>query len=454
MMFTLEWLASFLQEFTGQLKNRSIDHVYTDSRLEKQNGLFIPIIGENFDGHDFAEQAIDNGATAILWDTTKKLPANIPSTFPVFKVDNTINALQQIAFHYRHEVNPTVIGITGSNGKTSTKDIVAAVMNRKYRTHFTDGNLNNHIGLPLTILTMPTNTEVLVLEMGMNNFGEIQTLSEIANPDYAVITNIGESHIEFLGSREGIAKAKLEITSGLAEEGQLIVDGDEALLQHVHHKRNVQTCGFHKNNQKRISSVQLKHQQTIFKLNDEPYTIPFLGEHHAKNAAFAILLGELLHIEKEEIQTAFSNMEKTAMRFEWITGRNEATLINDAYNASPTSMKAAIRVVKQLAHFQEKILVLGDVLELGEQSESYHCSIAEEITKPITKVFTFGNDAKYITEALKAKQMTDEILAMHYTSQDALVTDLNPYLNQNTVILFKASRGLRLEAIINQLIEY
>src|SRR5699024_1235287 len=186
-----------------------IETVVTDSRLKVKQSLFVPLIGDQFDGHQFVEGALNNGAVAILWQEDRELPPSVPKQVPVFFVKNTLDALQQLASLYRNKVDPIVVGITGSNGKTTTKDIVSSVVKTTYKTHFTQGNLNNHIGLPLTILGMPNDAEVLILEMGMNHFNEIDLLSKIARPDYAIITNIGESHIEHLGSREGITKAKL-----------------------------------------------------------------------------------------------------------------------------------------------------------------------------------------------------------------------------------------------------
>ena len=239
-MLTLTYIKTVFPEIKGKLSNEN-QHVeiMTDSRERVDNGLFIPIIGERFDAHQFIEQAIENGAVAALWDRKKEIPSTIPESFVFFFVDDTAQALQQLAKKYRQDVNPIVIGITGSNGKTTTKDLVSSVLATKYRTHRTVGNFNNEIGMPLTILQMKDDTEVLVVEMGMSDFGEIDRLTNIAQPDYAIITNIGESHIEHLGSREGIAKAKLEITNGLKRDGKLLIDGDEKLLDICKEKKNV-----------------------------------------------------------------------------------------------------------------------------------------------------------------------------------------------------------------------
>src|SRR5690625_4622464 len=194
MLFTVKWLSAEFTENKGNAESEAeIFEVSTDSRKRMHRALFVPIIGENFDGHNYVLQAVEKGAAAILWDKKKQLPSGLPEDLPVFFTDDTITALQKIAKNYRMEIDPIVIGITGSNGKTTTKDMVRAVVETTYRTHYTLGNLNNHIGLPLTILSMKRDTEVLVLEMGMNQFGEIDKLSRLAKPDYSIITNIGES---------------------------------------------------------------------------------------------------------------------------------------------------------------------------------------------------------------------------------------------------------------------
>lgn len=448
MLFTTKWTSDFFTNFRGKAQDIiEINEVTTDSRKKVKKSLFIPIVGENFDGHNYVKQAFDNGAVAVLWDENKSLPTFLPTDFPVFFVDNTLTALQKLATQYRKDVNPIVIGITGSNGKTTTKDLVAAMVKTTYQTHYTDGNFNNHIGLPLTVLTMNRETEMLVLEMGMGDFGEIDLLSKIARPDYAIITNIGESHIEFLGSRKGIAKAKSEIVNGLKENGTVIIDGDEDLLKPMSKQNNVITCGFNKDNHVIIDHIAINQKETNFRLSDgTTYAVPLLGKHHAKNATFAIVLGEQLGINKEKRKRALHTLKHTAMRFELIQGINDVSIINDAYNASPTSMKAAIEVVKQMNGFTEKVLILGDVLELGKHSEEMHRSVADVIELPITTVFTFGTDAAFIASAVK--ETHPSIKTSHFTEKEELIKQLQPYLNKNSLLLFKASRGLQFETLI------
>ncbi|RDW17927.1 UDP-N-acetylmuramoyl-tripeptide--D-alanyl-D-alanine ligase [Oceanobacillus chungangensis] len=452
MLFTTNWLSEQFTDYRGDAKILiEIEAVNTDSRVQLKKSLFVPIVGDNFDGHDYVKQAINNGAVAVLWEKGRSLPAFIPTDFPVFFVEDTLTGLQLLATNYREYVNPIVIGITGSNGKTTTKDLVAAMMKSTYITHYTDGNFNNHIGLPLTILSMEKNTEVLVLEMGMSGFGEIDLLSKIAKPDYAIITNIGESHIEYLGSREGIAKAKLEIINGLKNDGVLIIDGDEPLLTQHNNYPNTIACGFNVENDIVISDVKISLEVTSFVLSDSTdYDVPLLGKHHAKNATYAIILGEQLGIDLNKRKKALLDLEQTSMRFELMNGRHDVSIVNDAYNASPTSMKAAIEVVKQMKGFKNKILVLGDVLELGEHSEQMHQSIADVIHSPITAVYTYGNYSKAISTAVLKKN--EKIECNHFTEKDALLQALEPYLEKETILLFKASRGLQFETLIKEIL--
>ncbi|MCM3739135.1 UDP-N-acetylmuramoyl-tripeptide--D-alanyl-D-alanine ligase [Oceanobacillus luteolus] len=427
-----------------------IERVTTDSRVKAPNSLFIPIVGENFNGHDYVEQAIENGAIAVIWDEKEQLPASIPNDFPVFFTTDTTKGLQDLAAEYRNRIDPIVIGITGSNGKTTTKDLVSAIVKTTYRTHATLGNFNNQIGLPLTILDMPEDTEVLVLELGMSGFGEIDLLTNIAKPDYAIITNIGESHIEFLGSRQGIAKAKLEIVNGLKEDGCLIVDGDEQLLQEIQPAGfRMLRCGFSDDNDMQVTRAEVTLEGTSFSLsNGSEFQVPLFGEHHAKNAAYAIQIGEQLKIPLEKQKAGISSLAYTSMRFELLQAENGATVVNDSYNASPTSMKAAIEVIKQMDGFATRILVLGDVLELGTFADEMHRSIATVISSPITHLYTYGNHAKLIKDNVNNRAIT----CQHFETKTELVVELKKQLTEDCLVLFKASRGLEFESMVNEIV--
>ncbi len=451
-MFTLNYLKKLFPTTIGNVLNHfKIDHIMTDGRKQVNNALFVPIIGDKFNGHKFIDQAIENGAIASFWDEKESIPNQLPENFVLFIVKDTLIALQQLAKEYRDIVNPIVIGITGSNGKTTTKDLLKSVLQTERKTHATAGNFNNHIGLPLTILDMPKDTEVLVAEMGMNDFGEIDTLTQIAKPDYAIITNIGESHIEHLGSRSGIAKAKLEIKNGLKGEGVLLIDGDEELLDSIKQGKNVLSCGMDPTNVVTIANIEIYVDHTVFTVNGDEYKIPLLGIHHAKNASFAVTVAKELGYNGMNIQAGLSAMEQSAMRFEKLIGKNGVTIINDAYNASATSMKAGIEVVKQLTGFKHKGLVLGDILELGEHSKSLHISVAEVIDESIQLIYTFGESAVEISNYVKDKHPT--IRSKHFLTKSDLTNELNQELNADTLLFFKASRGMRFEEIIKSIME-
>ncbi|SDJ74239.1 UDP-N-acetylmuramoyl-tripeptide--D-alanyl-D-alanine ligase [Sediminibacillus albus] len=451
MLFTTNFLGAVFKNSKGSVQDEiAIGEVTTDSRVKTHKSLFVPIAGENFDGHEFIKGAFDNGAVAALWTEDRPLPDFLPSDFPVFFVEDTLSALQKLAAEYLKQINPIVIGVTGSNGKTTTKDLIGSVVSSHYRTHRTKGNLNNHIGMPLTILSMERETEVLVLEMGMSGFGEIELLSKIAEPDYGVITNIGESHIEYLGSREGIAQAKAEIMAGMNTESTLFIDGDEPLLAPLKARANVIDCGFTEDNSVRAGKIKMKSDKTSFLLNGkEPYELNMLGEHNVKNALFAISIGKKLAIPEDKIKASLADLQLTGMRFEFVQGKNQSMVINDAYNASPTSMKASINVVKQMEPYQKKILVLGDIFELGEDSKSLHREVADVITKEISVLFTIGQDAEEISKAVSRQGELEAV--DHFESMDQLVTELKPYLQEGTLVLLKASRGMKFEKMLEHI---
>ncbi|WP_117160887.1 UDP-N-acetylmuramoyl-tripeptide--D-alanyl-D-alanine ligase [Paraliobacillus sp. X-1268] len=452
MLFTLPFLKGLFPDTKGAIHDQFIiNQVTTDSRKPMSHALFVPLVGDKFDGHAYMNQAIEQGAVATIWEKDKPLPKFLPTDFPVFFVKDTLIALQQLAQAYRLKINPTVIGVTGSNGKTTTKDLIATVLSSRYRTHYTNGNFNNHIGLPLTILSMPNDTEMLVLEMGMNHFGEMERLSNISEPDIAVITNIGESHIEYLGSRAGIAKAKAEILSGLKVDGTLLIDGDEPLLLPYSEQVDTTKIGFDLSNDIVIDQFNMHPLHSSFRLMaKDTYEIPLLGKHHAQNAAFAIQIAVKLGMECKEIQQALLEVDRTGMRFEVMNGRGGVTLINDAYNASPTSMKAAINVVKEITGYERKIVVLGDMFELGNASKEFHRSIADVLSLPIEYVCTIGEDAIEISKAVNKQNPL--IHTKHFANKEEAITFLEAYLDEQTLILVKASRGMQLETIIDRLL--
>lgn len=429
--------------------NIFIHEIATDSRKRVSKGMFVPILGDQFDGHDFIRDAINNGAIAGLWQEHKEVPTFIPNDFPLFFVKDTIEGLQKLAKFYLQKIKPVVIGITGSNGKTTTKDLVYSVLQKKYKTHKTQGNFNNHIGLPLTLVSMPEDTEVIILEMGMSNFGEISLLSELANPDYAIITNIGESHIEFLGSRSGIAKAKLEILDGMKQNGKIIVDGDEPLLSSIEKEISSIRCGFNPGNDFLISNVKFEDDHHYFHVNENQFELSLLGRHNVKNASYAIALAMELAVPMEDIKEGLEKIELTGMRLERMIGKNGALIINDAYNSSPTSMKAAIDTIKDYHQYDRKVLVLGDMYELGPNEEELHRSVADVINKPITDVIAIGEKGKWIADEIRGREIPVHVYS--FLRKEEALPFITETLSPEAVLLFKASRGAKLESLVNEI---
>ncbi|HHW38295.1 MAG TPA: UDP-N-acetylmuramoyl-tripeptide--D-alanyl-D-alanine ligase [Bacillales bacterium] len=426
-----------------------IQEITTDSRKQVSKGMFVPIVGDQFDGHDFIKDAINSGAIAGLWQEHKEVPSFIPTDFPLFFVKDTIEGLQQLAKLYLQKINPIVIGITGSNGKTTTKDLVFSVLQKKYNTYKTQGNFNNHIGLPLTLVSMPENTEVVILEMGMSNFGEISLLSRLSNPDYAIITNIGESHIEFLGSRAGIAKAKLEIIDGMKPIGKIIVDGDEPLLSTIEKGPLVIRCGFNPDNDLLISNVKFENDHHYFIVNGNQFELSLLGRHNVKNASYAIALAMELAVPIEAVKKGLEKIELTGMRLERMIGKKGALIINDAYNSSPTSMKAAIDTIKDYQQYDRKVLVLGDMYELGPNEEELHRSVADVINEPITDVIAIGEKGKWIADEIREREIPVHVYS--FLRKEEALPFITEILSPEAVLLFKASRGAKLESLVNEL---
>ncbi|MGD7055154.1 UDP-N-acetylmuramoyl-tripeptide--D-alanyl-D-alanine ligase [Sutcliffiella horikoshii] len=423
-----------------------VEGVSKDTREDMSGKLYIPIIGENFNGHAFVRDAIEKkGAVASFWQKDQPEP---PTDLNLIVVDDTIEALQHLASSYRNQIGMKVVGITGSNGKTTTKDMVTSVLETTFRVHKTAGNYNNHIGLPLTILSMKEDTEVAVLEMGMSGRGEIELLSSIAKPDAAVITNIGESHMQDLGSREGIAEAKLEIAAGLKQDGKLIINGDEPLLtDRVGGKTNVIPFGLKANNDYQAKDIMLKGIGTHFIIEETEYFIPVLGAHNVTNALAAIIVGELFGVSEENRKKGLEQLVITGMRNEVVETSGGWTVINDAYNASPTSMRAALDLLGSLNGYGKKIAVLGDMLELGDMEKSFHHEIGQYVKeKNVDYVFTFGALGMEIAKG--AQEVMEPSHVKPFMNKQELTRELLPLLENGDVVMVKGSRGMKLEEVI------
>ncbi|WP_352523860.1 UDP-N-acetylmuramoyl-tripeptide--D-alanyl-D-alanine ligase [Heyndrickxia oleronia] len=438
-----------------QYENLLVKGVSIDSRTVKKGNLFIPIVRIK-DGHNYVREAIKNGAIASLWD---KSHSNPPEDIPLIFVDNTLLALQSLASSYRKQLPIKVIGITGSNGKTTTKDMVNSIVSTSYKVHKTKGNFNSQIGLPLTILEVSKDDEVVVLEMGMSERGQIERLSKIAQPDIAIITMIGLSHIAELGSREEIANAKLEIITGLKDNGLLIYNGDEPLLQKVEISNSNRfirfiTFGEGKENNLYPCSVNIDSEEIRLRINhkDSPtYTIQLMGKHNVYNALASIAVGKQLGIRDDNIIKGLSELTTTEMRMQKIHSSKGFTIINDAWNASPNSVQAAIETFQELMNYNKKYLVLGDMLELGENEVEYHREIANYINpNKIDYLFTYGPLSEILSK--EAMKYLGNQRVKSFTDKDKIVNKILSLAKSNDIVLVKGSRGMALEEIVNKLL--
>ncbi|MFP9130735.1 UDP-N-acetylmuramoyl-tripeptide--D-alanyl-D-alanine ligase [Niallia sp. BSM11] len=431
-----------------------IHGVTIDSRKIQPGNLFIPFKGDKTDGHKYVEAAIQNGAAASFWQ--KDVP-NPPEHLPLIFVSDPMTSIQNLAKSYRHELDIKVVGITGSNGKTSTKDITTNLLSLKYKVQKTEGNYNNHLGLPLTVLSLEEDTDVAVLEMGMSGRGEIDFLTKLAEPDVVVITNIGESHLQDLGSREGIAEAKLEILNGLKKQGRIVYFGDEPLLAEripTFDKPDAAICSFGLEDKNSLYPFEIEESSTgsKFKINksDKEFSLPILGKHNILNALAAMLVADYFDISYEKMDEGFQNLKLTNMRMELLEGQGGLKVINDAYNASPTSMRAAINVLQSLPGFKHKVLVLGDMLELGPDEATFHYEIGEEIdAAAIDYVFTFGELGKHIAQGAKTVFANERVQS--FLDKSELIQELKKVVDGQTAVLVKASRGMRLEEVVKAL---
>lgn len=429
-----------------------------DSREVKNGDTYLGIKGENTNGSIYYKQALENGAKVLILQDIE-IPEEIIKKYKdrtIILVEDVVKAIQDVARYKRENTNVKVVGITGSVGKTSTKDIVASVLSQKYKVLKTQGNYNNEIGLPLTILSLK-DEEVMVLEMGMSAFGEMSLLTSIAKPDIAAITNIGTSHIGILGSRENILKAKLEILEGLKQDGKLIINNDNDLLNKWHKEeniiKNVETYGIENNSKYVAYDINLKENGSTYKikLDNETYnvTVPVSGEHFVYNSLCAIAVGKALGISNEEIIKGISNFELTKKRMEIIKTKNNNLIINDCYNASYDSMKAAIEYLGTLNN--RKIAILGDMLELGEFSKELHEKVGKEVAKnKIDILVTIGTEAKNIAIGAEKEGMPENSIYEFSTKEDAM-SKIKKMVKANDNILVKASNAMKFDEITKEL---
>ncbi len=425
------------------------DCVCTDTRKIEQGCLFIAIKGENFDGHEFAEKAIENGAQAVLCEKDCGLGER------QILVESTRQALLDLAGYYRSLFNIPVIGITGSVGKTTTKEMTHAVMSSKYNTLKNEGNLNNEIGVPLTLFRLEKSHEAAVIEMGMSDFGEIARITKAVKPDAAIISNIGVSHIEHLGSQEGILRAKLEILQGMKEDSPVILNGDDKLLVTVRPGAHPVIYYGIENEKSMFKALNITSKENETELEvgfsggSGRVSLPFPGRHNVYNALAAVAAGSLFGIDVNDGLEALKNYVPSGMR-QRINKKCGITFIEDCYNASPDSQAAALAVLGGM-NAKRKIAVIGDMLELGSVSEQAHYTVGIKAGEnKIDAVFTYGERSLETARGARNAGIGE---VKSFTDKQEIANELKAYLKADDAVLFKASRGMKLEDVIYSIYE-
>ena len=441
----------------GNLKE-NCENFCTDTRKILENDVYVGLKGENFNGNEYYEEALIKGAKVAIVSgieiPKEKLEQYKDKT--IIEVDDSLIAFGKIAEYKRSLYNIPVIQVTGSVGKTSTRDIIANVVRTKYKTLQTEGNLNNHIGLPTTLLKLKDH-EALVVESGMNHLGEIRYLGEITKPTIAVITNVGTAHIGLLGSRENILKAKLEILENLKPGGTIVINNDNDMLnkwakEDKSYKKY--TFGIDEEADVMAYNIKIGNKSSTYnvKINNEEYTVnvPVSGKHFVYNSLCAIAIGNLLGISPENIIKGIETFSLTKNRMEVVKVKDNVTVINDAYNASYDSMKPAIEYLKELPA-KRKIAVLGDMFELGEFSEEIHRKVGiEVVTHKIDILVTVGKLAKYIAEEAKYLRMPEKNIISLETTEEASEY-LNKILQKDDAVLLKAAHGMHFSEIFKSI---
>lgn len=426
------------------------NYVSTDTRKICENSIFIALKGENFNGNNYIADASKKGSNLCIVDEINFKNEELQDYTSVILVENTRKALLDLAEYYRNKLNLKVIGITGSTGKTSTKDLTAAALGSKFKVFKTKGNFNNEIGLPLMIFELDNSYDVAVLEMGMSDFGEIHRLAKTARPDIAIITNVGISHIENLKTRENILKAKMEITDFFTEESILIINNENDLLATIEEKdyKLIKT-GVENQLDYKAENIELGESYVKFSLEndnkEEKFKIDVPGKHNVLNALLAIAAGRVLDIGYDELKEGIKNLNVTSMRLD-IVRANNYTIIDDCYNASPDSMKAALEVMNTLKG-NRKIAVLGTMRELGDESHKAHKEIGEYAAKMgVDKLIAVGDYNSSYKEGFN----NDENFKM-FSSNTEAIKYLEELIKDEDIILIKASRSMKFEEIVKKL---
>ncbi|HHK5602206.1 UDP-N-acetylmuramoyl-tripeptide--D-alanyl-D-alanine ligase [Streptococcus mutans] len=447
MKLTLQEIASVVdaQNDVSLFEDLTINAIEFDSRQIKTGDLFLPLQGAR-DGHEFIDTAFANGAVATFSEK------NITSDYPYILVVDCLKAFQDLAQYYLEKMRVDVIAVTGSNGKTTTKDMIATILATTYKTYKTQGNYNNEIGLPYTVLHMPDDTEKIVLEMGQDHLGDIALLSNLTHPHIAVVTLIGEAHLEFFGSREKIAEGKMQITQGMDGHGILIAPADKIISSFLPEKQKVIRFGADED----IFVTELEEHKNYlnFKTNflDNEIKLPVTGKYNATNAMIASYVGKLLNVSEEKIISALAQLNLTRNRTEWKKAANGADILSDVYNANPTAMKLILETFSSIPanNGGKKIAVLADMKELGDSELALHAAMIASLNPAvIDRIFLFGPLMQALADEVAQVYSVGKWYYFAQADQvDELTEQIQKVLGPNDQILLKGSNSMKLAQVV------
>lgn len=432
-----------------ELLQKEVVSISTDSRKVEEGGMFVPIVGERVDAHKFIPDVMSKGALVTLSERTLE-----DADYPYIQVESSLQAVKDIAEFYLGGLNIPVVGITGSVGKTSTKEVIASVLKEKYNTLKTQGNFNNELGLPLTVFRLRDEHQIAVLEMGISDFGEMTRLAKIAKPDTSVITNIGTCHLENLGDRDGVLKAKTEVFAFVKENGHIVLNGDDDKLSTVVESNGIKPVFFgmdhsHAAYADEIESQGLKGSICRIHLGEESFKVlvPMPGKHMIYNALAAASVGKIYGLTLDEIKAGIESLEAVSGRFHMIE-TDRFLIVDDCYNANPMSMKGSLDVLQDGAG--RRVAILGDMGELGKDEIALHEQVGEHAGKcRIDVCICVGALSKYMAEKAKAANPALEVI--YEPDRESLLANLASYVKDGDTILVKASHFMKFEEVVKVL---
>ncbi len=450
---TLKQIADYSKGKLNDSKYEGIvvDTISIDTRTISKGEMYMPIIGEKLDGHLFINQAFEKGAIAVF---SEKGRVDVDTNKPIIFVENSNQAFADLASNYRNSLKDIkIIGITGSNGKTTTKDYIALTLKKSLKVAKTIGNLNNHIGVPRTLLRLGQDTDVGVVEMGTDGFGQINYLTHMVKPDIAILTNVGDAHLHLLKSKELVAKEKVDIVNGLPDNGIFIYNYDNEYIKNEVKTREIKqriiTFGQDPESDYVIEIVSTGPNGNTFKLNGETYMTASIGSHQIYNATCAIIVSKLFNIDQEIIKNQLEINERSSMRSELMTCKG-FDILNDSYKSNPQSLVSALETLDILSGYKRKIAIIGDMLELGENEEEIHRQIGRMIDpKKVDYLLCTGPLSKFIAEEAKKRFPFEHVF--HLDKKNDLIDKAKYLIQKNSLVLVKASRSLRLEEVVDSL---